>query len=209
MDHFSPGGSVPRGQDSYVPIRGAEAQGRAALTMRGVFSFVDAGMWFDARMRFATICLVFLALHLGVDSAMAAGDKKQAAVISFHIETEATDNPKMIFPHEVFGRQRVFRRIPELSTKDFVAFSPFPAEDQASYGVVFQLKENARRRFAAITSISQGKWLVCQAFGRIVDGVMVDQAVDDGAVVVWKGLSLDEIHEMDKTIPRIGENKKN
>ncbi len=166
-------------------------------------------MWFDARMRLAMSCLVVLAVYLGGGAASAAGDKKQAAVISFHMETEATDNPKMIFPHEVFGHQRVFRRIPELSSKDLVAFSPFPAEDQASYGVVFQLKEAARRRFAAITSVSQGKWLVCQAFGRIVDGVVIDEAIDDGAVVVWKGLSLEEIQEMDKTIPRIGENKKN
>ena len=156
-------------------------------------------------MRLLTLCLGLLTAVLGVHSAQAAGDKKQAAVISFHIETEATDNPKMIFPHEVLGQQRFFRRIPELSSKDLIAFSPFPAEDQASYGVVFQLKENARRRFAAITSVSHGKWLVCQAFGRIVDGVIIDGPVDDGAVVIWKGLSIEEIHEIDKTIPRIGE----
>lgn len=148
-----------------------------------------------------------LFLLAGGLSAWAGGDKKTAQV-SFHIETEGTDNPKMIFPHQVMGEQRFFRRIPEISSKDLVAFTPFPAEDQASYGVMFQLKDHARRRLAAVTSVNQGKWLVSQAFGRIVDGVLVDGPVDDGAIVIWKGLTIEEIRELDTVMPRIGEKKK-
>lgn len=140
--------------------------------------------------------------------AFAGGDKGKAVSVSFHIETEGTDNPKMIFQHEVMGKQRFFRRIPEVTSKDFVAFSPFPSDDQASYGAVFQLKDNARRRLAAVTSVNQGRWLVCQAFGRIIDGVLIDAPVDDGVIVVWKNLSLDEIRQLDTTLPRIGEKKK-
>lgn len=143
----------------------------------------------------------------GASFAWASGKKEQVNV-SFHIETEGSDNPKMIFDHMMFGKQRFFRRLPEVSTRDFVAYSPFPAEDQASYGAVFQLKDNARRRFAAVSSTSIGKWLVCQAFGRIVDGVMIDGAVDDGVIVIWQGLSLEEVKELDKSFPRIGEKKK-
>jgi hypothetical protein len=136
--------------------------------------------------------------------AFAGGNKGEPAYVSFHIETEGTDNPKMITQLEVMGQQRYFRRLPELSSKDFVAFSPFPSEDQASYGVIFQLKDNARKRFAAVTNANQGKWLVCQAFGRVIDGVLIDATVDDGVIVVWKNLSLEEIHKLDKTLPRIG-----
>ena len=136
-----------------------------------------------------------------------AGGGKKVAIISFHVETEASDNPKMIFPHTMFGKQRYFRRIPEISSKDFIAYSPFPAKDQASYGAVFQLKDNARRRLAAITSVNIGRWLVCQAFGRIVDGVMIDEPVDDGAIVIWQGLSIEEIRILDSSISRIGEKK--
>ncbi len=114
----------------------------------------------------------------------------------------------MMFPHEMFGKQRFFRRIPEVSSDDLVAFNPFPAEDQASYGAVFQLKDTARRRLAAVTSNNIGRWLVCQAFGRIIDGVLVDDPVDDGAVVIWQGLTLKEVQEIDKVMPRIGEEKK-
>jgi hypothetical protein len=165
-------------------------------------------MWFALRMRFDAKAFVVFVFVLLAGGAMAGGDKGKKVDISFHIETEASDNPKMIFPHQVMGQQRFFRRIPEVSSNDFVAFSPFPSDDQASYGVILQLKDNARRRLAAVTQISSGKWLVCNAFGRIVDGVLVDDPVDDGVVVVWKGLSIEEIGQLDEAIPRIGEKKK-
>ena len=159
-------------------------------------------------MRFAVnagVAFAFIVLAGGV---MAGGNNGKKVDISFHIETEASDNPKMIFPYEVMGKQRFFRRIPEVSSNDFVAFSPFPSDDQASYGVILQLKDNARRRLAAVSQISSGKWLVCKAFGRMVDGVLVEDPVDDGVVVVWKGLSIQEIGILDELLPRIGEKKK-
>ena len=183
-------------------------QGAATRLLRQNFPFLPREMWFDPRMRFHTALLLIAAVFLGAAPAWAGGNKGKATRISFHIETVATDNPKMIFPHEIFGKQRFFRRIPEISSKDLVAFSPFPAEDQASYGAIFQLKDAARRRLAAVTADNLGKWLVCGAFGRIVDGVLVDEPVDDGAIVIWRGLSLEEIKLLDKAMPRIGEKKK-
>jgi hypothetical protein len=106
------------------------------------------------------------------------------------------------------GMQRFFRRIPEVSSNDYIAFTPFPADDQASYGAILQLKDNVGRRLAAVTQISSGKWLVCKAFGRIVDGVLIEDPVEDAVLVIWKGLSLEEIRQIDESIPRIGEKKK-
>lgn len=163
-------------------------------------------MWFATRMkRFAGWMMCLL---LCTCSVFAGGNKGKPTYVSFHIETEGSDNPKMISPLEVMGKQRFFRRIPEVSSKDFVAFSPFPAEDQGSYGVIFQLKDNARRRFSAVTNANQGKWLVCQGFGRVLDGVLIDAPIDDGVIVVWKGFSLDEIKQLDETLPRFGKKKK-
>ena len=149
------------------------------------------------------LALVFLA-----GGVMAGGNKGKKVDISFHIETEASDNPKMIFPHDVMGKQRFFRRIPEVSSNDYIAFTPFPADDQASYGAILQLKDNVGRRLAAVTQSSSGKWLVCKAFGRIVDSVLIEDAVEDAVLVIWKGLTLEEIQQMDESIPRIGEKKK-
>ena len=165
-------------------------------------------MCFHPGMRLLKVLVALATVAFIVPVAFAGGDKGKAARVSFHIETEGTDNPKMIFPHEVFGKRRFFRRIPDVSSRDLVGFSPFPAEDQASYGAIFQLKDPARRRLAAVTADNIGKWLVCQAFGRIVDGVLVDEPVNDGAVVIWRGLTLEEVQELDKAMPRIGEKQK-
>lgn len=119
-----------------------------------------------------------------------------------------SDNPKMIFPYEFLGKERYFRRMPELASKDFMAFTPFPSEDQTSYGMLIQLRESSGKRLTAVTTANQGKLLVCQAFGRVVDAVMIDQPVNDRVIIIWKGLTLDEIRELDKAMPRIGDKKK-
>jgi hypothetical protein len=150
---------------------------------------------------------LFVFLFMFTTIAWAGGDKKLAQ-ISFHVETDASDNPKMILTHEFLGKKRYFRRVPDIASKDFVAFKPFPADDQASYGILIQLKESSGKRLAAVTTANQGKFLACQAFGRVVDGVIIDMPVSDRAIVIWKGLTLDEIRELDKVLPRIGEKKK-
>lgn len=130
------------------------------------------------------------------------------ARVSFHIETEGTDNPKMIFPQVVSGERRFFRRVPEITSSDFVGFSPFPSDVEGTYGVVFELKRNASTRLAAVSSANQKRWMVCQAFGRVIDEVIIDRPVEDGMIVIWKGLTLEEVAQLDKSFPRIGEKEK-
>jgi len=137
--------------------------------------------------------------------AWAGGNKNKAVVVSFHVETEANDHPNMIFSAELGGKKRVFRRMPEITSKDFVAFTPFPSEDQQSYGALIQLKNTAATRLSNTTTVNTGKWLAAQAFGRIVDGVIIEDPVNDGKIMIWKGLTLEEVGELDKLIPRIGE----
>lgn len=155
--------------------------------------------------RITWICLLFVALAPDLHASGKAGE---AATLSFHIETEQNENPKMIFQHQVNGQVRFFRRIPEIGTKDVVAFSPFPADGNEGYGILFQLKPNAARRLAAVTSANQGRYLAAQANGRIVDVVLIDQPVNDDKIVIWKGITEAEIKLYDEAAPRIGEQKK-
>ncbi|MEY3394009.1 MAG: hypothetical protein RL346_245 [Verrucomicrobiota bacterium] len=155
------------------------------------------------KIRLLTLWMLLLAW---MPSLWAGGDKDLAQV-TFHLETEASDNPKVIFPYELLGKQRFFRKVPEITSKDFEAFHPFPSEDQASYGILIKLKGGAGKRLTAVTTANQGKYMVCQAFGRLTDGLLIDQPVNDGMLVIWKGLVLEEIRELDKVIPRIGEKK--
>lgn len=135
----------------------------------------------------------------------AAGKKEGKASITFHMETEGTDNPKMIFPQMANGQTRYFRRSSEISQKDVISFSTFPAEGGQGYGLVLKLKPNAVNRFAALTNANQGRWLISQVNGRAVDGIMIDKTVNDGFIVIWKGVTDGDIAILDKEFPRIGQ----
>lgn len=154
----------------------------------------------------ALLMVLFSALAPAV---LAGGKAETKALLSFHMETEATDNPKMIFAQLANGQTRYFRRMPEITTKDVDAFSPFPSDGGGDdYGIVFRLKDNAAKRLAAVTNINQGRWLIAQMNGRVVDGVLIDKQIDDGFVVVWKGATLADINVFDDSFPRIGQEGK-
>jgi hypothetical protein len=135
------------------------------------------------------------------------GKKENKASVTFHIETEASDNPKMIFPQLTNGQKRFYRRTPDISLKDVVSFSPFPA-DFGDYGIVLKLKGSASNRLAALTNMNQGRWMISQINGRVVDGVNIDKQVDDGRLVIWKGVTLEDIAVLDQELPRMGEEGK-
>lgn len=137
-----------------------------------------------------------------------AGDKKGKNMsVSFHLETEAAVNPKMVFEHEIAGKKRYFQKSPEFSTKDIIAFSPFLADNQIDFGVVFQLRASAASRLENITAANQGRMLLATCNGRVVDVVVIDKPVKDGYLVIWNGIQDAEIKECDKMAPRIGKEK--
>lgn len=170
------------------------------------FSSSSGSLCFIGCMRLLSATLGILLALAAASSVSAAGKADNKASISFHIETEASDNPKMIFPHTVNnGQKRFFRRIPEISSKDVVSYGPFPSDSGDGYGAVFRLKESAAKRLSAVTNMNQEKWLVAQVNGRLVDAVIIDQPINDGVLVVWKGITIADLTIFDKSIKRTGE----
>jgi preprotein translocase subunit SecD len=157
--------------------------------------------------RCVTALMLLLAVALAPDLE-ASGKAGEKATLSFHMETEQNENPKTVFVFPLDGQQRFFRRMPEITTQDVVAFNPFPSDDGATYGILFQLKPAASRRLSALTAANMGRLVAAQANGRIVDLVVIDKQVDDGMIVIWKGITEAEIKLYDKAAPRIGEKKK-
>jgi hypothetical protein len=155
------------------------------------------------------IAAILMIASLALTSAVqASGKKENKTSVTFHMETEGSDNPKMIFPQLTNGKQRFFRRMPEFATKDIVLFSPFPSEFNDDYGVVFKLKGNAANRLVAISNMNQGRWMIAQINGRVLDGVLIDKQIDDGVLVIWKGITLADIAVLDEAFPRAGEEGK-
>ena len=138
-----------------------------------------------------------------------AGDKKgQNIAVSFHMETDANNNPKNIYTQTVAGKVRYFQKAPDITSKDIVAFSPFLADNGVDYGAVFRLRGSAASRLENITAANQGRMLAAVVNGRFVDNVMIDQPVKDGFIVIWNGIQDAELKEYDKLVPRIGKEKK-
>jgi hypothetical protein len=172
------------------------------------FSSEMSSMCFTSPMNFklaARMMMLILALS---PVTFASGKKEPKASITFHMETEGTDNPKMIAPQMVNGQTRYFRRTSEVSLRDISSFRPFPADNGQGYGLVLKLKPNATNRLAAITTANQGRWLMAQVNGRPVDGVMIDKPVNDGFIVIWKGITDADIAILDEEMPRTGAEKK-
>ncbi len=163
---------------------------------------------FTLAMRSLLLGITSLVLTALILPLQASGKKEPKLQISFHIETEATGNPKMIFPQNVAGRTRYFSRMPDISSKDIVSYAPFPSSVDESYGAVFKLKDHVSNRLAAITNANQGRWMIAQINGRVVDGIIIDAQVNDGRLVVWKSLSLADFTIFDEQMPRTGEEKK-
>ncbi len=148
-------------------------------------------------------------LALAISPLGMAGSKPgEMGMVTFHLETDTATSQKMVFPQMDDGKQRLFMRNPEITLKDMTAFSPFPSGNGDEYGLLFQLKDPAKRRLNALSLTNQGKYLLAQVNGRVVDGVLIDKPVDDGLIVIWKGITSDEVKMFDKVLPRIGDTGK-
>lgn len=154
-----------------------------------------------------TAIMIMLAL-VCCPSLSAMGKAKTKFIVSFHLETDENMNPKLTFSQMTNGKARFYRRMPEISTNDIVSFAPFPTDNGTGYGVVFKLKDNAARRLNSVTNMNQGRWLLAQVNGRVADGVMIDQPVSDGMIVVWKDVTAEDIALFEESLPRINEEKK-
>ncbi|MEO5916987.1 MAG: hypothetical protein ABIS50_22350 [Luteolibacter sp.] len=153
----------------------------------------------------ALTMMVVLAL---APAGFAGGKKEHKASITFHMETAATDNPKMTFTQMANGKMRTFLRSPEISINDVASFVPFPSDVGDGYGLVLTLKGGAVTRLAAITNNNAGSWMIVQVNGRVVDGVMIDKEVSDGRMVIWKGVTLADVTLLDSELPRTGQEGK-
>ena len=150
-----------------------------------------------------SLSAIFAATLLSVGFANAAGKKAPDLNLSFHLQAEAGD--RRVFKQLAAGKEVLFQKSAAISTKDVVAFRSFPADDQNSYGMVFQLEKTASNRLRNLSSVHQGKLLLAIVNGQVRDAVVVDKPVNDGLVVVWKRISLAEVKLADQHLPRIGE----
>ncbi len=139
---------------------------------------------------------------------LASGKKGPGASISFHLQGSAAEAPKFARKVQTIAGEHYFRKTPEASTKDVVAFSSFPATDNRTYGLVFKLNPRAARRIETTTTANRGLLLLSLVNGQAVGVVKIDKPIKDGILVIWSGVSELEIKRYDQIFPRIGEDPK-
>lgn len=156
-----------------------------------------------------TRIIIAIAVLCMLPAVSQAGGKKQSPVtVSFHLQGDPGEGQKMVFPFTTAGREIYFRKHPEFSAQDVVAFQSFPSEDPASYGLILQLNKVARQRLSAMSASNSGKFLLAMVNGTVRDAVLIDRQVDDGLLVIWQRIGAAEVRAADMLMPRIGEDPK-
>ncbi|MGB1874555.1 MAG: hypothetical protein ACPH5P_02900 [Akkermansiaceae bacterium] len=156
-------------------------------------------------LRFSSYLCSLLILVL---TAQAGGKKSPPASITFHLEGSVAEAPQFARAFNTLAGERYFRKVPEISSKNIQSFSPFPADDERSYGLVFKLDEQGTRRLNEVTTMNQSKLLLSLVNGQPIGVVRIDKPVTDGILVVWSGITEQEIKLYDHIAPRIGEDTK-
>lgn len=149
---------------------------------------------------------ILLAAILLPGSLLGGGKKAPPLSVSFHLQ--AGEGERQVFRQLTAGREILYRKNAELGTKNIVAYRPFPADDGESYGVVFQLDKVGANRLQALSNASRGQLLLAVVNGQVRDAVVIDKPVNDGLLVIWKWITLQEVRQADQLIPRIGEDPK-
>jgi len=135
------------------------------------------------------------------------GKKQDKNQLTFHLQGDQTDGPKMVFPLPMGNQKGFFRKSPLTFTKEILAYKPFFSDDGTA-GATFAFSQAASTRIAALTTQNQGKWIVAMLNGRPVDFLRIDNPVRDGRLVIWRGIKESEIFAFDYVIPHIGEDRK-
>ncbi|HQW27968.1 MAG: hypothetical protein KA152_11735 [Verrucomicrobiales bacterium] len=153
--------------------------------------------------------LILLTLLATVMWCPAAGKQYKLYLVTFHIEGEETDNPKMITPVKLGQehRQYFFSKLPSFTDSDIAWFYPFTASDGVSFGAAFRLKEHAAVELKALTLTHQGKLLGIRCSDAPLQAVLIDRPIDDGVIVIWNGLQQKHLQEFRRRFPHVDDFK--
>ncbi|MGB0328726.1 MAG: hypothetical protein ACPGJR_14475 [Akkermansiaceae bacterium] len=124
--------------------------------------------------------------------------------LTFHIQGNQADGPKMVFPVPIGNRQVFFSKTPVTLNKEILTLKHFQTKD-STFGATFSFNKTGAQRIAAITTSEREKWLVAMLNGRPVDLVHIDKPVLDGKLVIWQGITLSEIIRFEYAMPITGE----
>jgi hypothetical protein len=151
---------------------------------------------------------IFASLIVALFAASVLGKDRPCV---FRVHAEANPNDTASFSTSVpalfSGKRVAIERMPRLSERDVVAFSPYSAKD-GSYGALFQLDEHGRISLDALSVEQRGRLLFVLVNARPVAQLEIDQRVSDGRIYIASGLTKADIDSFKKCWRLIGAKKK-
>jgi len=121
--------------------------------------------------------------------------------VSFHTQTADGESTNAVFPLAYKGKVIHMRRIPDISFTDIDTHHPFQAAD-SSFGTILGLNQLGTNRLFTHTVANQGSLMVPVVNGVIGEPVTIDKSIGDGTLVIWGGLSEQEITHLDYSVRR-------
>ncbi len=139
-----------------------------------------------------------------------SGSRKSKTLVSFHIEAEREEaeidpGGKFILPLTLGNPPTTyfFQKVPELTNKQVEGFYAFPSRTGEGFGAAFKLDTQGRNRLQSVTALNSGKRLLTTVNTRPVNFVVIDRAISHGYIVVWSGLTAQDIVAFRESMPEI------
>lgn len=151
------------------------------------------------------LALIFLGL-LGASPALAG---RPHCTLRVHLETNANDGASFstAWHAPASGRNVNLEKTPAISERDVVAYRPYPAAVDGSFGALLQLDDHGRLALDTLSVERRGGFLHLFVNGRPVAELQIDRRVRDGKLYIASGLTRADLELMKKDWPLIGRRK--
>ncbi len=108
---------------------------------------------------------------------------------------------------QLSGKDVAIEKMPWISERDVIAFSPYPAGD-GTYGALLQLDDHGRVVLDTLSIERRGSFLFVFVNGRAITELEVDKRVSDGKIFIPSGLTAADIESMKRDWRLIPQTKK-
>lgn len=149
---------------------------------------------------------VILGLAIAVGLASCSSPKQ--ALATFHLQGNPAEGTDRMMSEVIGGREVYFLKQPLLTNRHFSSYWNFPADDGTN-GVAFKLNLFGKRQLQGLTAMDKGKMIRSLINLRKVGVLRYDGIPTDGYMIVWSGITDDELLAIDETFDRIDDPEEN
>jgi hypothetical protein len=153
-----------------------------------------------------TLCIfVFCVVFALID----ASAKQRHCTFRVHAQAnpQDTDVFSMSARATSSGKDVAIQKLPWITERDVMAFSPYPAQD-GTFGALFQLDDHGRVVLDTLSIERRGGFLFVFVNGRMITELQIDKRVSDGKIYIPSGLTAADVELMKKRWRLLGQRKR-